>query len=293
VTIALVDGDIVAYRCSASAEKDGEEISLLRCDRLLKDIISVTDADEVAIYISGTSNFRYDVYPEYKANRKDLKRPVHLPRTREYLLLEWGAIITDGYEADDALGIEQTRRMGSSVLCTIDKDLRQVPGSHYNFVTGEFSDIDEVEGWRNFYRQLVLGDRGDNIPGFDGKMRLKFPQKFRDIQDRLGRSSTVAEMSHAVRDCYIKVGSTEETLIRNGKLLYIWREENDKFTVKTHLEATPEPKAEAVVNSASTVTTQEGSTRSTGRGSTKRKKGGSRVRGQSKASVSPKTSRVR
>jgi hypothetical protein len=34
--------------------------------------------------------------------------------------------------------------------------------------------VSPLEGLRNFYFQLIMGDKTDNIPGYDGKMRLKF-----------------------------------------------------------------------------------------------------------------------
>src|SRR3990167_2117781 len=175
MTIALIDADLVAYRCAASAEKNDADIAMIRASRLLTDIISTTDASEVKLYLSGSTNFRKDVYPEYKANRDKLVRPMFLQPVREYLVKEWGAEVTDGYEADDALGI-QASGLPNTVICSLDKDLLQIPGLHYNFVSREFRDIGRLEGWFNFYSQLVLGDRSDNVPGYDGKMRPKFPK---------------------------------------------------------------------------------------------------------------------
>jgi hypothetical protein len=53
-------------------------------------------------------------------------------------LIGLGAVVVDGMEADDALAIEQTQYnldMGEecSVICSRDKDLRQVPGYHYGW----------------------------------------------------------------------------------------------------------------------------------------------------------------
>jgi 5'-3' exonuclease len=81
------------------------------------------------------SNFRYDIYPEYKANRKDMQRPKWLQVVREHLVTDWKATVTDGIEADDAMGIAQcTEHDGDSMICSIDKDMLMIPGHHYNFV---------------------------------------------------------------------------------------------------------------------------------------------------------------
>lgn len=289
MTIALVDGDIVAYRASASAEKDDERIALIRAHRTLQDIVSVTGADEIKVFLSGSTNFRKDIYPEYKANRDHLPRPRFLQAVREFIVLDWSAEVTDGYEADDALGVaSQEREIGSSIVCSIDKDLRQLPGVHYNFVTGEFSTVDEIEGWRNFYKQLVLGDRGDNVPGFDGKMRLKFPKFLFEIREALDRARNVSDMYGCVKTLY----KNDETLLRNGRLLYIWRKLNDQWSPPEQAPLSEE-KLGVETKSASMPTTVVESSPSTERGGTKRNKDGSSRRGTRKGSRSRKNSRAR
>lgn len=285
MTIALIDGDIVAYRCAASAEKNEEEVAFIRASRQLQDIISVTDADEIKLFLSGSNNFRYALYPEYKANRKDMVRPKHLQRVREYLVLKWGAVVCDGYEADDALGMEN----GSErVVCSIDKDLKQLAGLHYNFVANTFEEVNEIEGWRNFYRQLILGDKADNIPGFDGKSRVKFPKFLEELRQAIDSVSTDYDMFRVCLDAY---KDDIATLTRNARLLYIWRKLNDLWQPPTAPVSTSEVKPETGVKSVSTVTTPEETTRSTGRTTTKRNKSGYRVRGRSKASSSTKKRR--
>lgn len=283
MTIALIDGDIVAYRCAASAEQDGDTIAFMRASRQLQDIISTTEADEVKVFLSGSSNFRYDIYPEYKANRKDMPRPKHLQALREYLVIKWGAEVTDGFEADDALGIEASRRNQTNetaVVCSIDKDLLQLPGLHYNFVRQEFQSVDELTGWRHFYSQLVLGDKADNIPGFDGKARIKWPKFLEQYREKLGRASSSGEMYSVVRDLYGI--SNEEQFIRNARLLYLWRKANDQWVPPIQVETTSEERQETGVKSESIVTTQAASTPSTVPTGTKRSKGGFRSRGRSK-----------
>lgn len=199
---ALIDGDIVAYRAACSCEKiptlvelaamgkdidDREsliqiepvEIALLRVEDILRNILLEVGADSYKVFISGEHDFRVKVNPEYKANRKDLRRPKHLQACNEYMVTEWQAIVTDGIEADDALGIEQTeserRRLlfepnakDWSMICSIDKDLLQIPGQHYNFVKKEFSTISYIDGQRNLYKQMLIGDTADNIFGVKG-----------------------------------------------------------------------------------------------------------------------------
>lgn len=288
MTVALVDGDIVAYRSAASAEKESDgNIAIIRAHRTLQDIVSVTGADEVVVFLTGSTNFRKEIFADYKANRDNLPRPRFLQAVREFLVLEWGAEVTDGFEADDALGVaSQEREIGTSIVCSIDKDLLQLPGVHYNFVKSEFSTVDEIEGWRSFYKQLVLGDRGDNVPGYDGKMRLKFPKFLSETREALDRAGTPFEMYKVCSALY----SNEETLIRNGKLLYIWHKLNDQWSPPEETLSS-EGRVEAEVKSEFTPTTLAVTTPSTGRGGGKPKKGGFQRRGTNKASRSKKKSR--
>lgn len=282
---ALIDGDIICYRSAASAEKDDQEIALIRASRTLQDILSVTDASDVAIYLSGTANFRKEIYPEYKANRLKLPKPKHLNAVKEFLILQWGAEVTDGYEADDALGIEAGP---DRVVCSIDKDLRQVPGTHYNFVTGVFDTVDELEGWRSFYYQLILGDRGDNVPGFDGKMRVKWPGFLCPIKASLDSCKTETELYQVVKEVFAKTGG-DETLLRNGRLLYIWRKPNDQW--QPPVANLSEEKQGEAEKSESTTTTPEVITRSTERGTMKRSTDGFPVRGRKRGTLSRRRSR--
>lgn len=224
--ISLIDGDIVTYRCAASCQEgDGVDVAILRADKLMGQILEETQADEYKVFISGGSNFRYDVWSEYKANRRDVPKPPHLQPTREFLVTEWNAEPCDGMEADDALGIAQ--RKLDTVICSIDKDLLQVPGNHYNFVKQEWKEINERCGFINFYRQLILGDKGDNIPGFDGLFRSKTPKFIQRFYDELESLETEREMYD---HCLSLYNGDEETLQRNAQLLYILREEGKYWT---------------------------------------------------------------
>lgn len=114
MTTVLVDGDIISYRCAASCLRQGVcvepvEIAQMRVNDLMYRIIQETEATQYEVYIGGIDNFRYSIYPEYKANRKDIVKPAWLEACREQLVVEWGAKIVNGMETDDMLGIRQTQ----------------------------------------------------------------------------------------------------------------------------------------------------------------------------------------
>lgn len=171
--IALVDGDIVAFRCAAACENEPVEIALIRTYDMMQNILDETGSDSYKCFLSGDNNFRYTINPDYKQNRKDKVDPIHRQACKDFLVSDWNAVVVDGYEADDALAMEQDLEEYSTIICSIDKDLLQIPGNHYNFVKKEFCKISEVEGLRNFYKQMLIGDSSDNIFGIKGIGKVK------------------------------------------------------------------------------------------------------------------------
>jgi len=161
----LVDGDIVCYRCAASV-KDDEPVELVinRIDNLMTQIIDDTEASEFEFYIKGEKNFRYQLNPDYKANRTQPK-PFHLESAQQYVLDCWNAISSGIYESDDMLGIQQR---SDTIIASIDKDLLMIPGMHWNFVKLEKQRVSYMDGIRKFWKQMMIGDTSDNIYGIQG-----------------------------------------------------------------------------------------------------------------------------
>lgn len=190
-------------------------------------ILHETNSSSYKGFISGPENFRYAIDPEYKANRRDTVRPEWLQPIREHLVVQWNAHVSDGIEADDNLGIEQTE---DTIICSIDKDLLQIPGKHYNFVSGDFKEIDTRTGWINFYTQLIMGDKSDNIPGYDLLMRQKVPQKLQWAIDALEQADSIRTMYEVVYDMYENAAGIDRFNM-NCQLLYIQRKEGDSFRV--------------------------------------------------------------
>lgn len=234
--LALIDADLVAYRCAAVTETADRRIALWQADELISRILEETDATDWKLFLSGENNFRYKLYPDYKANRRDMVKPRHLETIREHLILEWNATVTDGIEADDALGIaSQDPRSHPRVVCSIDKDLKQLTGNHYHFVNRQWLEISSIDAWRNFYGQLLQGDSSDNIGGARGFGPVKSQRAVEYLQ-------TPEEMYQKCLGLYKKSGQTPEEMHLNAKLLYIWRKHDDEWTPPTKkLEAAQKP----------------------------------------------------
>ena len=121
-----------------------------------------------------------------------------------------------GMEADDYLGIHQNK---DTIICSIDKDLLQVSGRHYNFVKKEFYEIEELEGLRKFYKQLLTGDTSDHIKGIEGIGPVK-------AEKALLFCETEQEMFNKVREMY----HNDDWLIMNGRCLWVLRSLDDDWT---------------------------------------------------------------
>lgn len=118
------------------------------------------------VFITGKKNFRQVIHPDYKRERKATRKPAHLKAAKQHLIDKWDAQLVEGYEADDLLAIEATSRsVGEFVIASLDKDLLQIPGDHYNFVKKKFQVITPEEGRHRFWIQSLMGDKVDGIQG--------------------------------------------------------------------------------------------------------------------------------
>lgn len=230
---ALLDGDIYAFRSASSAEKDDLAIAIWRCEEMIDNTLAEVESDEFSIFLSGENNFRYRIYPEYKANRTQPK-PRHLKAVKEYLVDKYQAQVADDCEADDLLGIAQDKVGHTTIICSLDKDLRMIPGWHYSFeISGTVKGTRWVrpaekvlvtpwEGLRKFYTQILTGDTTDNVKGASGIGKVKAERILRDC-------TSEQEMLEAVQDYF----SSEEELVMTGQCLWIFRKPNDRWSIPT------------------------------------------------------------
>ena len=229
-TKLLVDGDIVAYRSAAAAENEDEGIARYYADRLLQQILEDCKTDKFQIFMTGDSNFRYQIFPEYKANRLNVPKPKHLKHLQEYITSQYDATWSNNCEADDLMGIAQCASDEDTTIVSIDKDLLMIPGKHYQWeIRGNsggkpwvkpatFKTVSDLEGMRWFYTQCLIGDTADNIKGATGVGKV-------GASRILGQCETEQEMFEAVRDCF----SLDEEFIMNAEVLWIQRKENDSI----------------------------------------------------------------
>ena len=221
MAIALIDADLVAFRCAATVKDyDPVDVAIYRVDVLMRQILEATESKEYKAFLTGRGNFRKAINPEYKANRKDKEPPCYLQECREYLIKEWNAVVSEGCEADDLLGIEQT---DETVVCSLDKDLLMIPGVHFNWNKLEYTHVDHLDGLRTFYKQMLIGDRSDNIFGVDKVGPVKAAKLIDHLTDEVQMLSTTLDLYN----------DDIERFIMNAQCLWIMQNKDETWVHRT------------------------------------------------------------
>ena len=173
---AFIDADSIYFRAAFVTKKKHELRKVINATMMeIETAVMAQHFDDTSfmVAVKGRGNFRKDLYPDYKKNRKEQTEEMKeaLNYGHQHMLEKWGAVQADGMEADDLVSIwaYEARANGSPyTIVGIDKDLLQIPGNHYNFNKKEFTDVDDVSATRNLMLQCLTGDSTDNIPGIKG-----------------------------------------------------------------------------------------------------------------------------
>lgn len=221
----LIDGDTPCYAAAAVHEADDVEYAILEASTLFNGYITDTNASDFTIYLTGDNNFRYQVYPEYKANRLKAPKPRHLQAVREAVIRTWNAVVTNTNEADDELAFAQT---DDTCICSIDKDLDQIVGKHFHpgirrnqvyIREPKLYTVTPEQALHFFYYQLLVGDTTDNIKGAIGIGPKKADKILFDCKTE--------------KDYYqacLPYFSCEEELLQNARCLKIGQREGNLWT---------------------------------------------------------------
>lgn len=170
VITAIIDADSIAYivgwehRDSESTE----DVSRVT-NGFISQMLAQLQARQFAGFLSPKRTFRHTVYPDYKAKRKPADPGIERwkPFINEYLRQNWGFVEWDHHEADDAVAVLGTHIL-NTVMCSPDKDMKQVPGNHFDYRKGIRFTISFEESEYNLWYQVLMGDSGDGIPGCPG-----------------------------------------------------------------------------------------------------------------------------
>ena len=182
---------------------------------MIDGIVKASGATSYSVYLTKGECFRFKLSPIYKANRADAPKPVLIPEIQKYLISKYNAQLCTDIEADDALGIAQCQDPRKTIICTIDKDLDMIPGSHYNWNKTSVYQVSPDQGLRFFWQQVLTGDSIDNIIGLKGIGNKTALKLLADVPTKDCKEFCLNE--------YLKRDRTEEDFILNCKLLWILR----------------------------------------------------------------------
>lgn len=268
--LAIIDGDVLAYhackprwekkveyiednaiirldkngkRVALEFTKEEDEKYLMECwENFKKDLQRLLDriyCKDYLMAVKGPNNFRNLLYPEYKLHRHadPTKQNIFVPVLRRLAVAEDLAIESEGCEADDYMRIwaEEAKAAGIDyVICSIDKDLRCIPGKHIKITPNSKKDegvnieeVSEIEAMRHYYEQLLKGDPVDNIPGIPGIGGVKASKLLKGCKDE-------EEMQEIVIEEYLVMygDKWKDFLLSNGKMIHLQKDPNDYFNLK-------------------------------------------------------------
>lgn len=228
--VLLIDGDILLYKIALNNEVEtnwGDDLWTLHCDAnvckadvdaVIDDLGSALDADDYVVALTDKNNFRKDVLPTYKNNRKDKRKPMVLKALREYVLEKHNGVIWDNLEADDVMGIMATEPTDEDrIVVSIDKDLRTVPcqlssdGLNIETVPQRLADY-----W--FMIQTLTGDKVDGYDGIEGvgiKTAEKLIKKYTNVP--------LLDLWKIVKKIYVDKGYTEAEALQQARVARILR----------------------------------------------------------------------
>jgi DNA polymerase-1 len=226
----LIDADFIVYKCCAATETEidwGDDVITVTSrfseayeyveQELYKIARDLGCFDDSILFFSDSRNFRKLVDPEYKGHR-NRKKPCGYKRVINKLKEDYQVVVMPGLEADDALGIYATKELGH-IICSPDKDMRQIPGQLYD-LSDAVIEVSKEEGDRWHLVQTMAGDQTDGYAGIP-TIGVK-------------RADAILTANGAtwntVLGAFLEKGLTEEDALKNARLAKILQVEDYDFT---------------------------------------------------------------
>lgn len=224
----LIDASVYVFRAYYSMPDDmvdeqGNPVNALYgfC-RFLGDFMEQVRPEHMAVLFdeSRATNFRTEIYPQYKANRDpappELKR--QFGQCREFTrALGLMSCSHPYYEADDLIGtlVSEGRREGRrSTIVSRDKDLAQLVAKDdvfWDFAGRGRISYEQIPDFFNVWPEQIAdflalaGDSVDNIPGVPG----------------VGKKTATALLQHfgSLENVYANLDTVHEVSVRGAKTL--------------------------------------------------------------------------
>ena len=229
--IVLFDADSLVYQSIYKVISFGEIRSMLKSgklrfeiemeilqrgyDRFEKISFDILNEIEEHFHVEKTlyfftkckNNFRKEIDPQYKANRKKPNR--WISELRDYLIEYWNnSFAHDEYEADDLIFYNaQLLSVNDYIVCSIDKDLKQIEGLHFDYYqlkrydeNGEefkvrkgFKYMEKIDCENLLCELFLVGDTCDNIKGVKGIGKAKATKIIESKSTSYGKFKAICE----------------------------------------------------------------------------------------------------
>ena len=244
MTKFLIDADIVAFKAASSCERpidwgDGmwtlhayEHEGIEYINQYLHRVVDKLGDGEFNMFLTDPDNWRKDILPSYKSNRKDTRKPLLLKALRLHMLHEMAAIMVPKMEADDLLGITSTKDK-NCVIVSEDKDLATIPGKLFNPAKDEA--VRHITEFEADYFHMIQTLTGDAVDGYTG-LPTCGPKTAEKILDGC---KTPMEMWAAVVHAYEKKGLSELVATTQARVARICRVSDFDFNTGKVILWTP------------------------------------------------------
>tara|TARA_R100000278_G_scaffold68091_1_gene54096 strand:- start:240 stop:791 length:552 start_codon:yes stop_codon:yes gene_type:complete len=168
--------------------------------------------------------FRHQIFSDYKANRKNKRKPLALYAMVEQIKQRYESVSYTGLEGDDVLGLLATsKRYSNSIVVSPDKDMKTVPCTL--IASDDMELITKKKADRNWMLQALTGDTTDNFKGLIGCGPVT-------ADKILGDAKTLPDMWDKVVKAYEKKKQTFADAILTARLSRILREGDFNYKTK-------------------------------------------------------------
>ena len=243
MTTLLIDADVLVYRFAHSEQvvvrwnrdlytMHAElEPAKAHIEDFIAELLEKTGCDKAVLVLSDLdANYRKELpHVTYKANRAGVVRPIIWKPLRDWFLgEEWGALWQPRLEGDDMLGLLHCH-VEDRIIATIDKDLRTVPGRHYNWDKPEQGvyTVTPAEAQEFFLTQVLTGDKTDGYGGVPGIG----PVKAAKLLEPYVRGLQIDPWSMIVAQ-YVKAGLSAEVALDTARCAWVLRGGDYDFATK-------------------------------------------------------------
>ena len=225
-----IDADHLLYNVAGNKPKDSLAGDVIEAKvhmeplklAFLQEVDDITDAVAVEVvakkfrlgktylvFSDPVTNFRFEIFPDYKKSRRDLKMSDSFYKLKEWAHTLKNAIVGRNVEADDIVAYYVRN---GAVGASTDKDLLAgVPGRWYdNYHSRKsYRKVGKKEAYRFTLLQTLAGDSTDGIPGIPG-VGMKTAEKL---------LAEFGESWSGVVKAYESRGLTEEDAILTRRLV--------------------------------------------------------------------------